>query len=345
MISQCYSNVWQRTQVFFGHSSLLLCDEGHRSGSDVGKKRRVITEETKKLDQRIQWGQELTRSENAALPVQDFLTKLVFLSERFTSAATMSKMTQDAKKDEFRKYLEKAGVLELLTKSLVSVRLVFSCSSRFNWQLIFELCQLNAQLYEEPEKPNDALSYLKNSVGGRYIWQINKEILWRRIHPSCSPTDKEMIAKLREENELLKGKVKELEASQVALEARVAALSAGSVSSSAEEKEDQAPTAAAQPSSEPAAPATVETPSDASGTTAESKPAEEKSDSEGIKLLEILPWVLNLMNWCFEESICLKANRVSQHFSLCSCWTNGDWSICWHACRRCCWDTQRSQSR
>ena len=36
----------------------------------------------------------------------------------------MSKMTQDAKKDEFRKYLEKAGVLELLTKSLVSVRLI-----------------------------------------------------------------------------------------------------------------------------------------------------------------------------------------------------------------------------
>ena len=71
-------------------------------------------------------------SENAALLVQDFLTKLVFLSERFTSAATMSKMTQDAKKDEFRKYLEKAGVLELLTKSLVSVRLVFRCSSRFN---------------------------------------------------------------------------------------------------------------------------------------------------------------------------------------------------------------------
>ena len=33
----------------------------------------------------------------------------------------MSKMTQDAKKDEFRKYLEKAGVLELLTKSLVQV--------------------------------------------------------------------------------------------------------------------------------------------------------------------------------------------------------------------------------
>ena len=36
--------------------------------------------------------------------------------------------------------LEKAGVLELLTKSLV-------------------------QLYEEPEKPNDALTYLKKTVG------------------------------------------------------------------------------------------------------------------------------------------------------------------------------------
>merc|ERR1711974_169180 len=153
--------------------------------------------------------------------------------------------TQDAKKDEFRKYLEKAGVLELLTKSLVS-------------------------LYEEPEKPNDALSYLKNSVGG-------------------SPTDKETIAKLREENELLKGKVKELEASQVALEARVNLMqvAAVSVSSSAEEKENKVPTTAeAQPSSEPAAPSTVETPTDVSGTSAESKPAEEKPDSEASAAVE-----------------------------------------------------------
>merc|ERR1719500_1664022 len=158
-------------------------------------------------------------------------------------------MTQDAKKDEFRKYLEKAGVLELLTKSLVS-------------------------LYEEPEKPNDALSYLKNSVGG-------------------SPTDKETIAKLREENELLKGKVNDLEASQVALEARVAAMSAGSsVSSSTEEKaEEKAPAATeAQPSSEPAAPATAETPADASGeapavaaseTPNEASPAKEAQEKEG----------------------------------------------------------------
>ena len=72
-------------------------------------------------------------------------------------------MTQDAKKEEFKKYLEKAGVLELLTKSLVS-------------------------LYEEPEKPNDAVNYLKKSVGG-------------------TDNDKDEITKLQTENDDLKSKV------------------------------------------------------------------------------------------------------------------------------------------
>ena len=74
-----------------------------------------------------------------------------------------AKMSQDAKKEEFKKYLEKAGVLELLTKSLVS-------------------------LYEEPEKPNDAVNYLKKSVGG-------------------TDNDKEEITKLQTENDDLKSKV------------------------------------------------------------------------------------------------------------------------------------------
>lgn len=42
----------------------------------------------------------------------------------------------DSKKEEFRKYLEKAGVLDALTKTLVC-------------------------LYEEPEKPNNALDFLR----------------------------------------------------------------------------------------------------------------------------------------------------------------------------------------
>ena len=41
----------------------------------------------------------------------------------------------DSKREEFRKYLEKAGVLDAITKVLVS-------------------------LYEEPEKPTNALDYL-----------------------------------------------------------------------------------------------------------------------------------------------------------------------------------------
>merc|ERR1712212_38751 len=94
---------------------------------------------------------------------------------------TMSaKMSQDAKKDEFRKYLEKAGVLELLTKSLV-------------------------QLYEEPEKPSDGLSYMKKAVGG-------------------SPADKELIANLQKENEELKAKVSLLEEKQNKLQETLAEL-------------------------------------------------------------------------------------------------------------------------
>merc|ERR1712150_26885 len=47
----------------------------------------------------------------------------------------------DAKREEFRKYLEKEGVLEFLTKQLVKI-------------------------YEEEEKPKNALEYLKNNFAG-----------------------------------------------------------------------------------------------------------------------------------------------------------------------------------
>merc|ERR1712240_769517 len=61
------------------------------------------------------------------------------------------------------------------------------------------------QLYEEPEKPNDALSYLKKTVGG-------------------SEDDKSVIEKLTAENSDLKAKVAELEASQSSLQARLVEL-------------------------------------------------------------------------------------------------------------------------
>ena len=43
------------------------------------------------------------------------------LIEPYNHFTMTTKMSQEAKKDEFRKYLEKAGVLELLTKSLVQL--------------------------------------------------------------------------------------------------------------------------------------------------------------------------------------------------------------------------------
>ncbi|XP_018362619.1 PREDICTED: C-Myc-binding protein isoform X2 [Trachymyrmex cornetzi] len=50
-------------------------------------------------------------------------------------------MAVTAKREEFRKYLERAGVMDALTKILVS-------------------------LYEETEKPTDALEYIRKNLGG-----------------------------------------------------------------------------------------------------------------------------------------------------------------------------------
>merc|ERR1712216_1055938 len=48
--------------------------------------------------------------------------------------------TPDSKKEEFRKYLEKSGVIDALTKVLV-------------------------RLYEEPERPGNALDFIKQYLG------------------------------------------------------------------------------------------------------------------------------------------------------------------------------------
>ena len=80
-----------------------------------------------------------------------------------SSAPGRSNMV-DAKREEFRKYLEKEGILESLTKALVT-------------------------LYEEPEKPGDAVNYLKKTVGG-------------------TDNDKQEIEKLQTENTDLKAKVR-----------------------------------------------------------------------------------------------------------------------------------------
>jgi len=75
----------------------------------------------------------------------------------------------EAKREEFRKYLEKEGVLEFLTKQLV-------------------------KLYEETDKPENALDYLKSNVVG-----------------SQPPANESRIEELEKENSSLKDRIKVLE--------------------------------------------------------------------------------------------------------------------------------------
>ncbi|KAK9696499.1 hypothetical protein QE152_g31866 [Popillia japonica] len=83
----------------------------------------------------------------------------------------------EGKREEFRRYLEKTGVMDALTKVLVS-------------------------LYEEPEKPNDALHYLQNKLalqaGGETIDTLKNQLAEAQ----------EKIEMLEKENSMLKGEDK-----------------------------------------------------------------------------------------------------------------------------------------
>ncbi|XP_076667996.1 c-Myc-binding protein [Andrena cerasifolii] len=62
----------------------------------------------------------------------------------------------DSKREEFRKYLERAGVMDALTKVLVC-------------------------LYEEPEKPDDPLEYIRHHLGGITEPDIETELLKKEL--------------------------------------------------------------------------------------------------------------------------------------------------------------------
>mmetsp|Transcript_66173 Transcript_66173/g.109949 ORF Transcript_66173/g.109949 Transcript_66173/m.109949 type:complete len:111 (-) Transcript_66173:226-558(-) len=80
-------------------------------------------------------------------------------------AATAAFQSPDQKKEEFRRYLERSGVIDALTKVLVG-------------------------LYEEPEKPANALDFIKMTLG--------------------APTGVDVDA-LKDENSQLRSKTNELE--------------------------------------------------------------------------------------------------------------------------------------
>jgi seryl-tRNA synthetase len=86
--------------------------------------------------------------------------------------------TIEAKKDEFRNYLEKTGVIDQLTRTLVS-------------------------LYEESDKPQNALEYINHKLS----------FIKRNLNaPDDIDTDnlKNEYLKLKDENERLRRKIDEL---------------------------------------------------------------------------------------------------------------------------------------
>merc|ERR1712154_85715 len=100
----------------------------------------------------------------------------------FTSSNTMtSYKAADSKREEFRKYLEKAGVLDALTKVLVG-------------------------LYEEPEKPNNALDFLRQHLGASGPDTADVEALKLEVTEL-----RQKCEQLQEENNDLKAKVQQYE--------------------------------------------------------------------------------------------------------------------------------------
>ena len=86
-----------------------------------------------------------------------------------------SVQTTEQKKEEFRAYLDRAGVIDQLTKVLVG-------------------------LYEEPEKPGNAIEFIKKCLG--------------------APSDSD-VETLKSDNEKLKQEKSELEQKIAALEAEL----------------------------------------------------------------------------------------------------------------------------
>lgn len=87
----------------------------------------------------------------------------------------------DSKREEFRKYLEKSGVLDTLTKVLVG-------------------------LYEEPEKPNNALDFLKQHIGATGPDTADVEALKLEVTEL-----RQKLEQLTEENQDLKQKLVQYE--------------------------------------------------------------------------------------------------------------------------------------
>eukprot|EP00438_Fugacium_kawagutii_P001133 Skav218124 [mRNA] locus=scaffold759:283923:285328:- [translate_table: standard] len=71
----------------------------------------------------------------------------------------MSYETADSQKEEFRKYLEKLASGGMLTGTCVGM---YSCMKN---GIISQLTRVLVGLYEEPERPGNAIDYIKKYLG------------------------------------------------------------------------------------------------------------------------------------------------------------------------------------
>lgn len=90
----------------------------------------------------------------------------------------------ESKREEYRKYLEKSGVLDALTKVLVG-------------------------LYEEPEKPNNALDFLKQHLGASGPDTADVEALKLEVTEL-----RQKVEQLQDQNNELKSKLQQYEPPQ-----------------------------------------------------------------------------------------------------------------------------------
>merc|ERR1739838_34370 len=153
---------------------------------------------------------------------------------------TMSKNTVqiDARREEFRKYLEKEGILESLTKVLVA-------------------------LYEEPDKPLDALSFVRNNFAS-----------------SEMQTMRAQVDNLTKENEQLKTKVSTLETDKTALEKTISDMEEAAAK---EEKKEESIASPKPVSPKPASPKPIEEGEVSNETPQETSVSAEESTTSPIK--------------------------------------------------------------
>jgi hypothetical protein len=72
--------------------------------------------------------------------------------------------TPESKKQEFRRYLEKSGVIDALTKGL-SLSNCFSLLEHYLHAIAFIFSVVLVGLYEEPDRPQNAVEYIKRYMG------------------------------------------------------------------------------------------------------------------------------------------------------------------------------------